>query len=209
MLLWVADSDNVRLTIDGLINPSTKENPHHTTKGGRSPISTLNFVCSCYYTNEDKSMELPFAVESSPGQATGSNLHQSDSSLVTASSQGSFINSGTLDSPLPPNTPQDVVLPRYDNLHHSQQPQISGQLLTPAEGGRIRKHDVTEPDVIDFTYVDVCETDEDEVTILLEGLGTHNLQQETHRGDVLAVILSGMQHGENETLVVSQRRTER
>jgi len=147
-------------------------------------------------------MELPFAVESSPGHATGSNLHQSDSSLVTASSQGSFINSGTLDSPLPPNTPQDVVLPRYDNLHHSQQPRIGGQLLTPAaEVDRLRKHVAAEPDVADFTYVDVCETDEDEVTILLEGLGSHNLQQETHRGDVLAVILSGMQHGENETLV--------
>ena len=167
--------------------------------------------------------ELPFAMD-----ATGSSLHQSTgSSLVTASS-------GSLEStPLPPNTPQDVVLPtsttRYDDMRypshpqHHHQPRISGDgghLLTPAaDGGGLRNNHavrnqqqhhqysgvdmVTEPDIIDFTYVDVCETDEDEVTILLDGgLGTQNLQQETHRGDILAVILSGMAHDENERLVV-------
>ena len=49
--------------------------------------------------------------------------------------------------------------------------------------------------------MDVCETDEDEVTVLLDGdgLGTQNLQQETHRGDILAVILSGMQQHSGDT----------
>jgi hypothetical protein len=148
-------------------------------------------------------MELPFAVES-PEPVTGSSLRQSESSsLVTASSQGSFMNSSNLDSPLPPNTPQDVVLPRYDNLQgQASQQRIPGHLVTPAQREQDSKDRFEDLEIVDFTYVNVCETDADEVDILLEGGGL-DLQQEAQRGDVLAVLLSGMHQNVNESLVVS------
>jgi hypothetical protein len=114
-------------------------------------------------------MELPFAVET-PSDPVTNSLHQSESSsLVTASSQGSFMNSTShLDSL---NTPQDVVLPRYDR--------ISTEPVNPKE-----------PEVIDFTYVNVCETDADGANILIDH--NHlNFAQNSQRGDVLSVLLSG------------------
>jgi hypothetical protein len=61
----------------------------------------------------------------------------------------------------------------------------------------------TEPDMNDFTYVNICETDADEVDILIEG-GYTTTEPETRRGDVLTILLSGMpqQETENEELVV-------
>ena len=146
-------------------------------------------------------MELPFAVES-PHPVAGSSLDQSEtSSLVTASSQGSFMNSNHFESPLPPNTPQDVVLPTYNAVHatraHQSHQSNPGPLLTPAQ-----KQGYDEPEVVDFTYVNVSETDADEVDILLEGGGL-DLQQEVQRGDVLAVLLSAIHQDANESLVVS------
>jgi hypothetical protein len=154
-------------------------------------------------------MELPFAVES-PDPVARSTLRQSESSsLVTASSQGSFMNSSNLDSPLPPNTPQDVVLPRYDNLQgqgQASQQRISGHLVTPAQREQDSEDGYEEPEIVDFTYVNVCETDADEVDIMLEGGGL-DLQQEAQRGDVLAVLLSGIMHQNvNESLVVSSKQ---
>jgi hypothetical protein len=146
-------------------------------------------------------MELPFAVESTDSGVQGSTLHQSDSSLVTASSHGSFMDSSQLDGPLPPNTPQDVVLPRYENRQqaethqsHPPPPIISGQISSQREQD--------EPEIIDFTYVNVSEDDADDVGILLEG-GDLDMQPETQRGDILTVLLSGMQHHGNEAILVS------
>jgi hypothetical protein len=155
-------------------------------------------------------MELPFAVES----PADSSLHHSESSsLVTASSQGSFMNSS---SPLVPNTPQDIVLPspNHTQQHQHQQQQQQhhhhsnnnhpnnhhhhhqGQLVvTPAS------EEFIDPDN-DFTYVNVTETDADDDDILFEGEDL-TLQQDQTRGDVLAILLSGMQHGESDTLLVS------
>lgn len=151
-------------------------------------------------------MELPFAVEPATPNISGAALHESDSSLVTASSQGSFIESSDINNtPLIPNTPQDVVLPRYDNQQYTGQtrqthpppPRIDGPIPI----------DPDEPEVIDFTYVNVSETDADDVGILLEG-GEFDMQPETQRGDILTVLLSGMeQHGNEELLVSSRRRT--
>jgi hypothetical protein len=156
-------------------------------------------------------MELPFAVESptvSPAQ--GSALQQSDSSLVTASSQGSFMDTSHFDGPLPPNTPQDVVLPLFQaRVQQPQQahpsrpppPRISGALPNQVEQD--------EPEVIDFTYVNISEgdadyddNDDDDVGILLEG-GDMDTQPETQRGDILAVLLSGLEHDGNDSLLVS------
>ena len=151
-------------------------------------------------------MELPFAVEGSPSGMDdiddgrggdgpiNSSLQQSESSsLVTASSQGSgsFMNS----SPLPPNTPQDVVLPTATTQHRytqQQQQQQPSKNTIPSNNG--------DPEV-DFTYVNVTETDadddddDDEVDILLEGVDItttflqdeqyHDHQQQQQRGDVL------------------------
>eukprot|EP00980_Cylindrotheca_fusiformis_P023721 scaffold10871_cov177-Cylindrotheca_fusiformis.AAC.1 len=127
-------------------------------------------------------MELPFAVESTE-PVTNSHLQQSESSsLVTASSQGSFMSSNHFDDL---NTPQDVVLPRYDNV---QQP--GTQVLTtgnpePARDG------FGEAEVIDFTYVDLSAgSDGDGIRILIDG-NDLNYDEVAQRGDVLSVLLSG------------------
>jgi hypothetical protein len=156
-------------------------------------------------------MELPFAVES-PSPADSSLHHSESSSLVTASSQGSFMNSS---SPLVPNTPQDIVLPspnhtqqhqHHHSNHHSrhqhQHHHHEGQLVvTPAS------EEFIDPDN-DFTYVNVTETDADDDDILFEGADL-TLQQDQTRGDVLAILLSGMQHGESNSLLVSLNREKR
>lgn len=188
-------------------------------------------------------MELPFAVDPSSAGGDGSSnnrnvpttaaattttsaseaLQQSEtSSLVTASSQGSFLNaSGVLENddttmqhhglhinspgPLPPNTPQDVVLPsrgqlvvRNNNKHPVQEQ--GGQQQPPPP-----------PPEVDFTYVDV--TADDETDIFLEGeveqammglLPTTTMEQQEQqqpRADVLAVLLSGMQQNESDALL--------
>ena len=156
-------------------------------------------------------MELPFAVES----PADSSLHHSESSsLVTASSQGSFMNSS---SPLVPNTPQDIILPSPNHTQQQQQQQQQqhlhpnnnhpnhhhhhhqGQLVvTPAS------EEFIDPDN-DFTYVNITETDADDDDILFEGEDL-TLQQDQTRGDVLAILISGMQHGESDTLLVSLKR---
>lgn len=147
-------------------------------------------------------MELPFAVEPAPPDVQGNALHESDSSLVTASSQGSFIDSNVINTPLIPNTPQDVVLPRYDNQRLQDQTQQAQQRHPPPRISGPLSTDQDEPEVIDFTYVNVSETDADDVGVLLEG-GEFDLQPETHRGDILTVLLSGMEQHGNEELLVS------
>ena len=154
-------------------------------------------------------MELPFAVEAEHA-ATNSALHQSDSSLVTASSQGSFMNSsnGALDSAaLPPNTPQDVLLPRYDLvppqrqdlLSHNQvvQSRPEGHLVTPAQAaaGSTDPGQDFEPEVIDFTYVNISEAEADEVD-------TPGVPFSNQRGDVLAILLGGMHQSPNHNQVL-------
>lgn len=147
-------------------------------------------------------MELPFAVESSDSGIQNSTLAQSDSSLVTASSQDSYMNSSNLDGPLPPNTPQDVVLPRYESRQHPPShpghppppPRISGPLPSPRDD---------EPEVIDFTYVNISEDDAEDAGILLEG-GDFDLQEVAQRGDILTVLLGGMEQHGNEAVLVSR-----
>jgi len=143
-------------------------------------------------------MELPFAVES----PVDSSLQQSESSsLVTASSQGSFMNSSI---PLVPNTPQDIVLPSQNHEHHQHQHQHQhhqGQLVViPAsqehnniikEGGHVDQ---------DFTYVNVTEIDVDENDIFFEGVDI-TLPQDQSRGDVLAILLGEMQQDENNSFL--------
>jgi len=143
-------------------------------------------------------MELPFAVES----PVDSSLQQSESSsLVTASSQGSFMNSS---NPLVPNTLQDIILPHqhhHQHHHHHQHQHHQGQLVvTPAtqehknvikEGGHV------DPD---FTYVNVTEIDVDENDIFFEGLDI-TLPQDQIRGDVTEILLGGMQEDECDSFL--------
>lgn len=130
-------------------------------------------------------MELPFAVESSvnPVGAPASHLQQSESSLVTASSQGSFMGSNHLDGL---NTPQDVVLPRYEN-YRQPQPQIISTEPVPTTQ---TSDGFAEPEVTDFTYVNVFESDADG-NVLIEG-EEFGLDQELQRTDVLSLLLSGV-----------------
>lgn len=169
-------------------------------------------------------MELPFAVEASDGVDNNSaSLEQSESSsLVTASSQGSFINTTPL--PLPPNTPHDVVLPaavQFTRQQQQQQQHTQGQLVvTPASPpdptNSSKNNNAPEAD---FTYVNVSDADgadedDDEVDILWmdDAPGNNNdynvlldpLQQHQHpRGDVLTALLSGIQPSENDAMMVS------
>jgi hypothetical protein len=155
-------------------------------------------------------MELPFAVESSMGDGSfvggvtndnNSALHQSESSLVTASSQGSFMNTSPLL--LQHNTPQDVVLPApFHTAQQQQQLQQQGQLVvTPALSPQ--DHET------DFTYVNITETDadDDEVDILLEGadisLPLDQQYYQQPQGGILAALLSGMQPSETDSILVS------
>lgn len=113
-------------------------------------------------------MELPFAVESSvlPRSDDGS------SSLVTASSQGSLTASY---DPLPPpstatTTGLDSVLTQF------------GVSAPPAAPPNL--------ETIDFTYVNICDADDDEVDILLDANGSDTLDEE-HPHDILTVLLTG------------------
>lgn len=169
-------------------------------------------------------MELPFAVEASDGvDNNNTSLEQSESSsLVTASSQGSFINTSPL--PLPPNTPHDVVLPaavQFRLQQQQQQQHTKGQLVvtsaSPPDPTNSNKNN-NAPEA-DFTYVnvsdaDVADEDDDEVDILWmdDAPGNNNdydvlldpLQQHQHpRGDVLTALLSGIQPSENDAIMVS------
>ena len=137
-------------------------------------------------------MELPFAVEPHDSTLDGSTLCHSDSSLVTASSQGSFVDSGLFDGPLPPNTPQDVVLPSYQSRNnHPPPPRITGPISDETE-------------VIDFTYVNISEDDAYGVGVLVEG-GDLEFQPESQRGDILTILLSGMNQngGASDDFLVS------
>jgi hypothetical protein len=54
----------------------------------------------------------------------------------------------------------------------------------------------------DFAYVNVTEMDADEVDIILDGTDVAFIPNEPQRGDVLAVLLSGMQQCESDALMV-------
>lgn len=101
------------------------------------------------------------------------------------------MDSGLFDGPLPPNTPQDVVLPHYQSRpNHPLPPIISGPISD-------------EPEVIDFTYVNISEDDAEGIGVLVEGEDL-DFQPETQRGDILTILLSGMQqYGTDEFLVSS------
>ena len=152
-------------------------------------------------------MELPFAVESpaaGAGNRVDASQHSESGSLVTASSQGSFMDTSNdnLDIPLVPNAPQDIVLPSPHRAQsHQQQGQHQqGQLVVipaPEDQGVA----IGDPEN-DFTYVNVTEIDADEDGPLLEG-DDMLLSQDQKRGDVLAVLLGEMQQNNGSSLLVS------
>ncbi|KAI2509260.1 hypothetical protein MHU86_5148 [Fragilaria crotonensis] len=135
-------------------------------------------------------MDLPFAVDH-----PSSDLNQSSTSLVTTSSQGSFLRrSADMEPTIYNETPALVSAPMFDDaFEHLDQGQS-----------------IIEPDmeIIDFTqYVTVFETDTVDFDVVMnpgsdytENDGSHELFLE--QGDVLALLMSGnVQDGE---LVVSQ-----
>ena len=127
-------------------------------------------------------MDLPFAVDSSPERHTL--LHHSNaSSLVTASSQGSILPGESSD--------QSSVYSSHDasypNFVSQQQAAVH---VVPAA-----------TEIIDFTYVNVFETDADEVDIMMEGRDPYS-QPDTARDDVLAVLLSGGTHEQGGDSIV-------
>lgn len=128
-------------------------------------------------------MELPFAVEPSIDTVTSSQLQDSTSStLINAPSDVSAPDSRHLDGL---NTPQDVFVPRYTN---EKQPDIgtrafNSEVNDPNDG-------FVDPEITDFTYVNVSETDADGLHAIIED---HDLmfEAESQRSDVLSLLLSG------------------
>ena len=158
-------------------------------------------------------MELPFAVESPANAGAGNrnetSQHSESGSLVTASSQGSFMNTSNdnLDIPLVPNTPQDVLLPSPHHVqsHQQQARHQQGQLVVipaPDEQGVGMKDGGYGDPENDFTYVNVTEIDADEDGQLLEGEDLI-ISQDQKRGDVLTVLLGEMQQSNGSLLLVS------
>ena len=165
--------------------------------------------------------ELPFAVESPEQQLrrNSSTLQHSSagSSLVTASSQGSFLNSAELSSSplLLPDTPQDVVLPDSastrrssvgagavnSNSNNNNNTNVNNGPTIVSGPGML----LDEPEIIDFTYVNVSEdiAEEEDGGVLIGGNHWLDPTRRTERtGNVLAVLLSGAPQEENEALVV-------
>ena len=183
------------------------------------------------HSQTNNNMELPFAVES-PAAGSGADnnrvgmndslQHSEEGSLVTASSQGSFMNSSSNANlniqdhcgPFIPATtpPQDILLTSPPHHTQSRQQQIQqhqqGQLvLIPANEEQqptVGMNDGGYGDLEnDFTYVNVTEIDADEDGLLLEGADLSLQPQDQVRGDVLTVLLGEMQQSESNSLLVS------
>lgn len=126
-------------------------------------------------------MDLPFAVDSSPTRSSTTSLHHSNaSSLVTASSQGSL---------LPADSPE------HSSIYSSQEQSFSNTIISPGV--------VNDAELNDFTYVNVYETDDDEVDILMDGRSPPP-EDDSNKGDVLTILLSGGTQDEaaGESIVV-------
>jgi hypothetical protein len=136
-------------------------------------------------------MELPFAVNHDPSV----NLRSApggadDSSLVTASSQGSLLQSDASFDPIPsivssPYAKSTQFAP-YSTLQNTRDNDELAAVLS--------QYGVSTPQTdADYTYVNVCEADEEEVDIIIapgfEGHSTGYPNQQ-QRGDVLASILN-------------------
>jgi len=83
------------------------------------------------------------------------------------------------------NTPQDVFVPRYKN---EKQPQIETRAFNsdandPNDG-------FVDPEITDFTYVNVSETDADGLHAIIDDSDIH-FEAEAQRSDVLSLLLSG------------------
>ena len=128
-------------------------------------------------------MELPFAVEPSIDPFPSSQLQESTSStLINAPSDVSSPNSRHLDGL---NTPQDIFVPRYKN---EKQPEIGTRVFNseandPNDG-------FVDPEITDFTYVNVSETDVDGLHAIIDDHDLH-FETESQRSDVLGLLLSG------------------
>ena len=203
-------------------------------------------------------MELPFAVESPDRMSQllpDSTAGDDGSSLVTTSSQGSFLGSSSGTGGFATGVPT-TVNPNFaahmnptNNANMGMRPAVissppivaplppTSQRPTSTSGGGLTSLNIfgalrvpsvlsskpkappTKPaptETIDFTYVNVCETDADEVDITIDGhhaamdglhgnLGDdYEAMEQRKRGDILALLLSGtVQQETNEDLVVS------
>lgn len=166
-------------------------------------------------------MELPFAVASDSSQdskvsARGSALHDSatdNDSLVTASSDGSFhlsphvaLDSNTVREDYPAETVTSDALWGRKSAERSRVSSVLSHLNFGVSLGsssakrppNVKYDDDEEAEVIDFTYVNVQETDADEVDILLAGGDPGMMGQPALYGSVeqapsnlLALFLSG------------------
>lgn len=128
-------------------------------------------------------MELPFAVEPSIDHVSNSQLQESTSStLINAPSDVSSPNTTNLNGL---NTPQDVFVPRYKN---ETQPEIETRAFD--SDANDPKDGFADPEITDFTYVNVSETDADGLHAIIDESDL-NFEVATQRSDVLSLLLSG------------------
>lgn len=136
-------------------------------------------------------MDLPFAVDASPERRSTSLHHSNASSLVTASSQGSLL---------------PVDSPEHSSIYSSQEQSLSNTIISPHQSELVPA--VPDAELNDFTYVNVYETDADEVDVLMDG-GIPPPEEDATKGDVLTVLLSGGTQDEagGESIVVSKSQS--
>lgn len=137
-------------------------------------------------------MDLPFAVD-----PPSSGLQQSNTSLVTTSSQGSFM--GQSDD-------EEDIYAQTNQTTNNNTAAVSTPLFEDAFEHLQQGQSILEPDmeVIDFTqYVTVTETDATDFDVVIHpGEGSDEGTPLTEQGDVLALLMSG--NAQNGELVVSQ-----
>jgi hypothetical protein len=138
-------------------------------------------------------MDLPFAISSNGQNTLG---QSSSSSLVTASSQGSLPPLQAYEPPTHVNHANESkgiksVFSQFGLTNLSPRPRTSGKELP------------VETEVIDFAYVQVGESDADEVDIIIPGAEANHYEDETPRKDVLSFLIKQDPQNESEQVSVT------
>jgi hypothetical protein len=172
-------------------------------------------------------MELPFAVDYGSNNAQPPSTRENvppmspdDESLVTASSQGSLVQSESDFKPIPrlvsapPQSHSTTVSTATHNINQhtvntrTHYPQVQEDYEDDGLAEVLSQYGVATPQVdTEFTYVNICEPEEDDLDI---GLTSNDMgddavdfinRQQMQRGDTLALLLSGSMNGQADEVL--------
>lgn len=145
-------------------------------------------------------MELPFAVESSLENASVQHSSLDGSSLVTASSQGSLTPVETASQPIPLKASNDQgFFSSFSKSSSKVSAVLSHFGVVGTKPSASTEYPVQETETIDFTYVNVCETDAEEVDIVIPGVTEGHEDESSSSSDILSFLLSGAIHENPES----------